>query len=76
VTRSGSTGVHSGVAAAVPDGDEELDDVQESSAMMTVCGAGVLASYNDKKWRLELSAAAVRSRAWQNTSHTERDQGV
>jgi hypothetical protein len=46
--RSGGTGVHGEVAAAVPGGDEEIDDVQESSAMMTVCGAGVLASCNDE----------------------------
>jgi hypothetical protein len=74
--RSGGTGLHGEVAAAVPGGDEELDDVQESSAMMTVCGAGVLASCNDEKQRLELSAAVVRSRARRNASRTERDQGV
>jgi hypothetical protein len=76
VTRSGGTGVHGGVAAAVPSGDEELDDVQESSAMMMVCGAGVLASCNDEKRWLELSAVAVMSRAWRNASRTERDQGI
>jgi hypothetical protein len=49
VMRSDGTGVHSGMAAVVPGGDEELDNVQESSVMTTVCGAGVLASCNDKK---------------------------
>jgi hypothetical protein len=74
--RSGGTRVHSGVAAAVPGGDEELDDVQESSVMTTVCGAGVLASCNDKKRQLELSVAAMRSRARRNASRIERDWGV
>jgi hypothetical protein len=60
----------------VPGGDEELDDVQESSVMTMVCGAGVLASCNDEKWWLEFSAVAVRSRARRNASRTERDQGV
>jgi hypothetical protein len=73
---SGGTGVHDGVAAAVPGGDEELDDVQESSAMTTVCGAGVLASCNNEKRWLEFSAAVMRSRARRNASCTERDRGV
>jgi hypothetical protein len=47
------------MAVAVPGGDEELDDVQESTAMMTVCGAGALASCNDERRRLEISRAPV-----------------
>jgi hypothetical protein len=74
--RSSGTGVHGGAAATVPGGDEELDDVQGSSAMTMVCGAGVLASCNDEKRRLELSAAAVRSRARRNASRIERYRGV
>jgi hypothetical protein len=47
------------VATAVLGGDEELDDVQESTAMMTVCGAEILASCNDERGRLEFCRAPV-----------------
>jgi hypothetical protein len=44
-------------------GDGVLDEVQECTAMMMVCGVGDLASCNDERRWLEVSSASATCRA-------------
>jgi hypothetical protein len=68
--------IHVEVLPAVPDSDGVYDGVQEITAMSKVWSSISRVSCNGDGARLEFSAAAVKSRAWMNTSHIERDRGV
>jgi hypothetical protein len=53
--------LHVEVLPVVFGGDGVLDEVQECTAMMKVCGVGALASYNDGRRWLKLASLRVSS---------------
>jgi hypothetical protein len=54
--------LHGEALLVVFGGDGVLDEVQECTAMTTVCGVGALASCNDGRRWLELASLWVSSR--------------